>query len=61
MMIVQTRTLSQSGVSRAKSPARLGEYKDFRFPNNYRPDAYTAAQIDKMLDEWSEVKARIRK
>ena len=47
--------------SRAKNPARLGEYKDFRFPNNYRPDAYTAAQIDKMLDEWSEVKARIRK
>lgn len=47
--------------SRAKNPAHLGEYKDFRFPNNYSPDAYTAAQIDKMLDEWSEVKARIRK
>jgi flavodoxin len=47
--------------SRAKNPARLGEYKDFRFPNNYRPDAYTAAQIDKMLDEWNEVKVRIRK
>ena len=47
--------------NRAQNPARLGEYKDFRFPNNYRPDAYTAAQIDKMLDEWSEVKARIKK
>lgn len=47
--------------SRAKNSARLGEYKDFRFPNNYCPDAYTATQIDKMLDEWSEVKARIRK
>lgn len=37
---------------RIQNPASIGEYKDFRFPDNYSPDAFTDAEIDTEVGEW---------
>lgn len=37
---------------RVQNPATIGEYYDFVFPGNYRPDAYTDEEIDESLQEW---------
>lgn len=37
---------------RIQNPQTIGEYKDFTFPNNYSPDAFTDGEIDDLLDGW---------
>lgn len=37
---------------RARNPKEIIKYKDFVFPDNYSPDAFTDEQITRMLREW---------
>lgn len=37
---------------RVQNPASIGEYRDFRFPGNYSPDAFSDRELDALLDGW---------
>ncbi|MDO4160563.1 MAG: flavodoxin [Prevotellaceae bacterium] len=37
---------------RAQNTQEILGYKDFQFPNNYSPDAFSDAELDSVLSEW---------